>query len=140
MPDYNHLTHAGIINENYFTVGDRAKNLLDIYNGSAVSNCDLHDLDSRNYFISLFLKSNTDGQTRARPLNLVVALDVSGSMDGALKNSVGAAEHTSRLALAKRAIILLFDKLQPDDAFSLVVFHDQARTVIPSSFKKDLNP
>lgn len=28
LPDYNHITHSGIFNENYFQVGDRAKHLL----------------------------------------------------------------------------------------------------------------
>jgi hypothetical protein len=82
LPDYHHLTHSGVINENYFSIGDRTTKLLDIHSGTAVSNCDLYDMDNRNYFISLFLKSSTDGQTRTRPLNLVIALDVSGSMDG----------------------------------------------------------
>jgi hypothetical protein len=52
-----------------------------------VSNCDLYDLPNRNYFISLFLKSSTDGEKRKRFLNIVVALDVSGSMDGPLTHS-----------------------------------------------------
>jgi hypothetical protein len=82
LPDYHHLTHSGVINENYFSIGDRATKLLDIHSGTAISNCDLYDMDNRNHFISLFLKSSTDGQVRTRPLNLVVSLDVSGSMNG----------------------------------------------------------
>jgi hypothetical protein len=66
-------------------VGERAKSLLEIHHGLAVSNCDLYDMANRNYFMSLFLKSSTDGQKRTRPLNVVIALDVSGSMDGVLK-------------------------------------------------------
>lgn len=85
LPDYNHITHSGIFNENYFSVGERAKTLLEIHHGLAVSNCDLYDMASRNYFLSLFLKSSTDGQKRTRPLNVVIALDVSGSMNGVLK-------------------------------------------------------
>lgn len=34
---------------------------------------------------------------------------------------------------------MMFEKLQPNDIFSLVVFHTSARTVIPSSFVKDLS-
>jgi hypothetical protein len=91
LPDYNHITHSGIFNENYFQVGDRAQRLLEIHHGLGVSNCDLHDLPPRNYFLSLFLKSSTDGQARTKPLNVVVALDVSGSMDGPLKYTYGEA-------------------------------------------------
>lgn len=89
LPDYHHITHSGIFNENYFQIGDRAKLLLEIHQGLAISNCDLYDLPNRNYFISLFMKSSTDGQKRTVPLNVVVCLDVSGSMDGALKYSYG---------------------------------------------------
>lgn len=90
--------------------------------------------------MSLFLKSSTDGQSRTRPINLAIALDVSGSMDSPLKHSIEAVpQQNSRLSLAKKAIMLLFQKLKPEDAFSLVIFHDAARTIIPSAFKKDLN-
>lgn len=88
-------------------------------------------MDSRNHFISLFLKSSTDGQKRTRALNLVVALDISGSMNGSLKHS-STGINTPRIQLAKQAILMLFEKLQPNDVFSLVVFHTQSRTVIPS--------
>ena len=89
LPEYTHITHSGIFNENFFEVGDKAKSLLEIHHGLAISNCDLYDLPNRNYFLSLFVKSSTDGEKRTNPLNLVIALDVSGSMDGPLKYSVG---------------------------------------------------
>lgn len=82
LPDYHHLTYLGVINENYFSIGEKVTKLLDIQCGTAISNCDLYDMDSRNHFISLFLKSSTDGAKRTRALNMVVALDVSGSMGG----------------------------------------------------------
>ena len=89
LPEYHHITHSGIYNENYFEVGDRAKDLLEIHHGLAISNCDLYDLPNRNYFLSLFMKSSTDGQERTSSLNIVIVLDVSGSMDGPLKYSYG---------------------------------------------------
>lgn len=60
---------------------------MEIHHGTAISNLDIYDLPNRNYFISLFLKSSTDGQNRTRPLNIVVALDVSGSMGTNLKRN-----------------------------------------------------
>ena len=46
-------------------------------------------MPDRNYFLSLFIKSSTDGQERVTPLNVVIALDVSGSMNGPLKYNYG---------------------------------------------------
>jgi hypothetical protein len=58
---------------------------MEIHHGLGISNCDLYDLPKRNYFLSLFNKSNMDGQKRTRPINVVVCLDVSGSMNRLLK-------------------------------------------------------
>ncbi len=107
-----------------------------------MSNCDLYGLPKRNYFVSLFLKSNTDGQKRTRALNVVVCLDVSGSMNSLLKYGENVNEDDlgkTRLNLAREAILMLYEKLQDNDVFSLVTFNTSAETIIPSTFKKDLN-
>lgn len=143
LPSYHHITHSGIFNENYFDVGNQAKKLLEIHHGLAVSNCDLYDMPNRSYFISLFLKSSTDGEKRKTPLNIVVALDVSWSMDGVLKHSAEiyseGSQPKSRLALSRTAILMLYDKLHDNDVFSLVTFHDTAKTIIESNYIKNLN-
>lgn len=100
---------------------------MEIHHGLGVSNCDLQDFPLRNYFLSLFVKSSKDGQPRTKPINLVIALDVSGSMDGTLKYRKGGQwsdPQQSRINLAKRAILMLLNKLGPNDVFSLVTFHN----------------
>jgi Ca-activated chloride channel family protein len=54
------------------------------------------------------------------PLNLAVVLDRSGSMTGA------------KLEKAKQAAMQLVDRLHEDDVFSLVMFSDEARVVVPA--------
>jgi Ca-activated chloride channel homolog len=54
------------------------------------------------------------------PLNLAVVLDKSGSMTGA------------KLEKTKQAAMQLVDRLAPGDVFSLVVFSDEARVLIPA--------
>lgn len=124
-------------------MGDRAESLLEIHHGLGISNCDLYDIAARNYFLSLFMKSSTDGQKRTRPLNVVVSLDVSGSMDGALSYKVGEeyppSQQKSRIALAKKAILMLFDKLQDDDVFGLTTFHTSAKTIIKNTLVKNID-
>ena len=48
-------------------------------------------------------------------------------------------EQPTRLELARDAIMMFFEKLLPEDVFSLVVFHEEARTVIKSDFVKSMN-
>jgi Ca-activated chloride channel family protein len=64
-------------------------------------------------------------KARRTPLNLAVVLDRSGSMTGA------------KLEKAKQAAMLLVDRLRPDDIFSLVIFSDEARLVVPAQRVED---
>jgi Ca-activated chloride channel family protein len=52
--------------------------------------------------------------------NLVFVIDVSGSMSA-----------ENRLPMAKRAMSMLTDQLRPDDSVAIVVYGDNARTVLP---------
>jgi len=57
---------------------------------------------------------------RRTPLNLAVVLDKSGSMTGA------------KLEKAKQAARQLVERLAPDDVFSLVIYSDEARVLVPA--------
>jgi Ca-activated chloride channel family protein len=64
-------------------------------------------------------------KVRRTPLNLAVVLDRSGSMTGA------------KLEKAKQAAIQLVDHLVPNDIFSLVIFSDEARVLVPAQRVED---
>ncbi|HUC85214.1 MAG TPA: VWA domain-containing protein [Candidatus Acidoferrales bacterium] len=64
-------------------------------------------------------------KTRRTPLNLAVVLDRSGSMTGA------------KIEKAKEAAMQLVDRLRADDVFSLVIFSDEARVVVPAQHVED---
>jgi Ca-activated chloride channel family protein len=59
-------------------------------------------------------------KVRRTPLNLAVVLDKSGSMEGA------------KLEKARQAAMLLVDRLTANDIFSLVVYSDGARVLVPA--------
>ncbi len=59
-------------------------------------------------------------KARRTPLNLAVVLDKSGSMTGA------------KLEKTKQAAMQLVDRLAPNDVFSLVIFSDEARVLVPA--------
>lgn len=89
------------------------------------------------------MKSSMDGEKRIRPINVCLVLDISGSMGGPLSYDMNNLEYEgkkkTRLELSQDAIWMLYKKLNPDDIFSLVVFHNQARTVLKSEFVKNLD-
>ncbi len=64
-------------------------------------------------------------KVRRTPLNLAVVLDKSGSMTGV------------KLEKTKQAAMQLVDRLAPNDIFSLVVFSDEARVLLPAQKVED---
>lgn len=76
--------------------------------------------------IKIDLSAIADRQkVRRTPLNLAVVLDRSGSMTGA------------KLEKTKQAAMQLVDRLAPNDIFSLVIFSDEARVLVPAQRVED---
>lgn len=90
-------------------------------------------------YLAVGLSSNVERSRFARkPLNLVLVLDVSGSMatpftsyyyDQASKRS-GGDDSLPKIEAAKRAIASLLDRLGPEDSFALVLFNQRAVTAL----------
>ena len=76
--------------------------------------------------VKIDLSAIADEQKHRRtPLNLAVVLDKSGSMTGA------------KLEKTKQAALQLVDRLTPNDVFSLVIFSDEARVLVPAQKVED---
>ena len=76
--------------------------------------------------VKIDLSAIADRQKHRRtPLNLAVVLDKSGSMTGA------------KLEKTKQAAMQLVDRLTPNDVFSLVIFSDEARVLVPAQKVED---
>jgi Ca-activated chloride channel family protein len=76
--------------------------------------------------VKIDLRAIADRQRHRRtPLNLAVVLDKSGSMTGA------------KLEKTKQAAMQLVDRLAPNDVFSLVIFSDEARVLVPAQKVED---
>ncbi len=76
--------------------------------------------------VKIDLSAIADRQKHRRtPLNLAVVLDKSGSMTGA------------KLEKTKQAALQLVDRLAPNDVFSLVIFSDEARVLVPAQKVED---
>jgi Ca-activated chloride channel family protein len=75
--------------------------------------------DEQAYYALLSMMPMANLPTARLPLNVCVVLDRSVSMKGV------------RLQQVKEAINHIIDKLQPEDVFSLVVFSDRAKVLLP---------
>jgi Ca-activated chloride channel family protein len=81
--------------------------------------------EEQAYYVLLNVTPASDLPTSRLPLNLCLLLDRSTSMQG------------MRLQQVKEATRQIIDKLQPDDALSLVVFSDRAEVLLPSQHNID---
>ena len=90
-------------------------------------------------YLGIFLKSKYDGfadrPPRTTPIDLVVALDVSGSMMSPLqepKTEEDLFTLPSKLQVAQRCLTSLLDALTcPGDRLGIVTFHEDAKEILP---------
>jgi Ca-activated chloride channel family protein len=81
--------------------------------------------EEQAYYVLLNVTPAADLPSSRLPLNLCLVLDRSTSMQG------------MRLQQVKEATRQIIDKLQPDDALSLVVFSDRAEVLLPGQRNVD---
>lgn len=74
----------------------------------------------------MILKSKYDGIGNRLPIDIVFALDKSGSMESRLGQS-----YLTCIELAQNAVLNLITQLESNDSFGLIVFDNQAATIIP---------
>jgi len=87
-------------------------------------------------YLSLGLLGSEDGKNHREPLNLMIVLDVSGSMSHNLswkKNT------QSKLELAKSCVKNIYNKLKDDERLGVVAFNDKPLLVLELQSKKDIN-
>ena len=122
--DYSLVSFSGFINENYFGINYPEKNLvqnLDISH-AITTNPFTYKKDA---FLGLFLKSKYDGIGKREPIDLSIALDISGSMFCTDEN-----ETKTRLDLAKEALIKLVSVMdEKNDRLSLITFNQKAEKI-----------
>lgn len=130
MPDPDTLTYEGIFNQHYYKAGAPERSSLLAVSAHAGRMLGLDG--SEEIWIGCFLKSCKDGQPRdAVPIDLVVVLDVSGSMSWGLTGRHSGQKEQTRLSLAKSALKALLPKLRSDDRFGLATFTRQGTVVQP---------
>jgi len=94
----------------------------------------------KDYFISVGLTGKLDGEGLhkhggRRPLNLVMVMDVSGSMASSFDGS----DPSSKLTVAKDSLLGLMSQLKDTDRFGLITFDQNAYTIQELELWKDID-
>jgi len=133
LPSAASLTYQGVFNEHSFYTGGPETNETLSVDAHAVRGL---SGDSDEVWVGCFLKSCRDGQPRdSVPMDMVVVLDVSGSMRLAVSGSDCT---SSRLDLAKDALLALVARLRGDDRFGLATFTREGHVVQQLTYVSEL--
>ncbi|MCR5187051.1 MAG: VWA domain-containing protein [Clostridia bacterium] len=136
FPISTDITYNGLFYDYSFDTGNAKGNSNDLFYPSystAVSKDPISGV--KEYFMTVGLNSNIKESDFVRPkLNLVVVLDISGSMsssfnsyyyDGNYMDGYVEERYKSKMDVAKESVNILVDHLDIDDRFGLVTFESK---------------
>ena len=127
------VSFDGFINENYFQVSSQERNLvqnIEIFHAFTKNPI----TNQKDAFISLILKSKYDGIGNRQPIDISIALDISGSM-----SCIDGNDAKSRLTLAKESLKKLVSIMDLDnDKMSLITFNHKTQKIFELLNKNDI--
>ena len=130
--DYSFVSFNGFINENYFNIISQEQNLVqNIEMSHAITQNPFNY--KKDAFLGLILKSKYDGIGKREPIDLSIALDISGSM-----SLTDEKDKKSRLDLAKEALVKLVSIMNENDRLSLITFNQKAEKIFGLSTKAEI--
>lgn len=134
FPLITDITYNGIFSEYYFDTSNEKvpENNDDLFYptySSAISKDPL--TGEEEYYLSVGLNSNIKEEDfKRKNLNLVLVLDISGSMDSGFNNYYydlnDLSEQKSKIQIAKESINMLIDRLGPNDSLGIVLFESDS--------------
>ena len=141
LPSPADLSHEGLFYDYFFETGPEQEcNELFCPSYATAVSADPFSGDDE-HFLAVGLNSNIKAEDfQRKKLNLVVVMDISGSMSSSLdayyydqfrNQPVGpppetAEEPSSKMEVANRSLVALLEHLQPDDRLGVVLFNDRA--------------
>ena len=118
------VSFDGFINENYFLVNSKENNLIQ---NLEISHCITKNPinNQKDAFLGLILKSKYDGIGNRQPIDISIALDISGSM-----SCIDGNDAKSRLTLAKESLKKLVSIMDSErDKMSLITFNHEVQEI-----------
>ena len=127
------VSFDGFINENYFSINSQEKNLIqNMEIAHAITTNPI--TNKKDAFISLIFKSKYDGIGNRQPIDMSIALDISGSM-----SSIDGKDFKSRLTLAKESLTKLVSIMDAEkDKISLITFNNKSKKIFRLLNKKEI--
>jgi len=127
------VSFDGFINENYFSINSQEKNLIqNMEIAHAITTNPI--TNKKDAFISLIFKSKYDGIGNRQPIDMSIALDISGSM-----SSIDGKDSKSRITLAKESLTKLVSIMDAEnDKISLITFNNKAKKIFGLLNKKEI--
>lgn len=149
LPSPDSVTYEGLFYDYSFDNGEKSCDqisgensiLLNPICASAISKHPLTGVDE--YFLSVGFKSGiSSSEWKRKKLNLVIALDISGSMSSSFKDYYYGGYRSSRshleaegdkdkLQVAAESVCSILEKLGPDDSFGMILFNHNAHLAKP---------
>jgi Ca-activated chloride channel family protein len=143
LPKLDSITYEGQFYNHYFDTGLGERECKELFCPSYSSAKRLNSFSKeREYFLSVGLNSGIDEKDfKRKKLNLVVVLDISGSMSGSFSSyyydKVGnrvtnsEKETKTKMAIANESIVAMLSHLKDDDRVGIVLFDHNAYRAKP---------
>ncbi len=150
FPISTDITYNGLFYDYYFETGKQEES-EDLFSPSYSMAISKDPISSKNeYYMTVGLNSNIkQSDFKRKKQNIVVVLDISGSMDSSLQsyyydgnnNNIFSKleKNKSKMELANEAVNLMIDELNNDDRFGMVLFDDGAYLGKPVSLIGDID-
>ena len=132
MPIPTDLTYEGLFYDYYFDTGIEEK-AVNLFEPSYTSIEKKNPLSGeKELYLSVGLNSNlTEASFKRKKLNLVIVLDISGSMSSSFNqyhydktSSTEKSDYRTKMEIANESIVALTKHLNPDDRFAVVLYDD----------------
>ena len=141
FPIYSDITYNGLFYDYYFDTGKKTKSeyLFSPSYSCAISKDPIKNMNED--YITVGLNSNIkESDFQRKKLNLVVVIDVSGSMnskfysyyydcfsDDITNTMKSDDDNKSKMEIANESVNILIDQLKADDRFGIVIFNEVAK-------------
>jgi len=146
LPKLDSITYEGQFYQHYFDTGLNGKSCKDLFCPSYSSAKRLNSFsDESEYFLSVGLNSGIEeGNFKRKKLNLVVVLDISGSMGSSFDayhydnmgnrvNNDKSDKHKKKMEIATESIVAMLSHLKDDDRLGIALFDHGAYKAKPLS-------